>query len=319
MKISAGELAAKIQAKVIGNPDAVIQFFSEIEDCENVDTLVLAIDKKSIKKLKKYQPKIVVLNADIPELKAIKLIIKKDKEILIDLLNIFYPEIQEPFISPKAFINPSAKLGSGVKIYPGVFIGANVTVGKDTVIYPNAVIYDNCLIGSGCIIHSNAVLGADGFGFIQKDGKNLKVPQKGRVELGNDVEIGAGTTIDRATIKATVIGEGTKIDNKVQIGHNVKIGKNCILVGGANIGGSAVLEDNVIIAGGAGVVDNITIGRNSVVYAYTVATTDYPPNSKIYATPAGDDYLTAMKRRAAYNQLPEIIAQLKKNIKKPKG
>jgi UDP-3-O-[3-hydroxymyristoyl] glucosamine N-acyltransferase len=156
------------------------------------------------------------------------------------------------------------------------------------------------------------VIGADGFGYIQdKDGRQRKVPQKGKVIIEDDVEIGANSCVDRATISATVIGQGTKIDNKVHIGHNVKIGQNCILAGSSNVAGSATLGDNVVLAGNAGVGDNISIGSNTVIFASTSVLTDIPPNSKIYGTPTADDYGVAMRRRALYNKLPEIYDRLK--------
>lgn len=319
MVVSAGELAKSLRAELIGDSKALIETISEIEDCEIPGTLVLAFGDKNVEKLLKYKPTIVVLEKDIPELTATKLITSRGKEVLAELLNILYPEDHTGFISPDAKIGEGAELGINVKIYPGVYIGKAVKIGDNTVIYPNVVIYDFCQIGNNVIIHANSVIGADGFGYYQKDGKHHKVPQKGIVIIEDDVEIGACTTIDRATLKATVIGQGTKIDNQVQIAHNCTLGKHCILTAGSKIAGSTVLEDNVILLGGAGVVDHVTLGKGSLVSAYTVVTKDLPANSNIYGTPVGENFRDAIKSRALYNKLPELAERIKKLEKTQKN
>ncbi|HEY2615152.1 MAG TPA: UDP-3-O-(3-hydroxymyristoyl)glucosamine N-acyltransferase, partial [Chthoniobacterales bacterium] len=168
-------------------------------------------------------------------------------------------------LSPQASIAPSAKLGENIAVGPFAVIGDNVVIGNNVtifhgvsieagsrigdecVIYPNAVIYDGMRIGRRCIIHAGVVIGSDGYGFATHDGKHHKIPQIGIVRIEDDVEIGAGTTIDRAALGETVIGEGTKIDNLVQIGHNVKIGKHCLLVSQVGIAGSTELGDHVFV------------------------------------------------------------------------
>ncbi|MFC2140559.1 UDP-3-O-(3-hydroxymyristoyl)glucosamine N-acyltransferase [Candidatus Auribacterota bacterium] len=316
MSFSTGEVAKAIGAELIGNNSLSIEKIGEVEDCEQDGVMVLAINAKSLKKIKKYAPKIVVLLNDIPELQATKLITKKGKEVLIELLNLLYPKDHTGFISPRAVVADSADIGINAKIYPGVVIGEEVKIGENTVIHPNTVIYDRCTIGSNVIIHANCTIGADGYGYIQKDGKNIKIPQVGTVIIKDDVEIGAGCTVDRATLSVTVVGEGTKLDNMVHIGHNAVIGKNCILVGGVRISGSSTVEDNVMLLGAAALAGHNTVGANSLVYPYTVVSKDFPANSKIYATPIGDDYSTAIKRRAYINKLPEMIKRIKALEKK---
>lgn len=319
MVVSAGELAKLLQAELIGDSKVLIETISEIEDCENPGTMVVALGEKNIEKLRKYKPQIVVLEKDIPELNATKLITNRGKEILAEILNTLFPEDHTGFISPQAQIDESAELGINIKIYPGVFIGKAVKIGDNSIIYPNVVIYDYCQIGSNVIIHAGAVIGADGFGYYQKDGQHHKIPQKGIVIIGDDVEIGAGSTIDRATLKTTIIGQGSKIDNQVHIGHNCKIGKNVILTGGVRIAGSSVLEDGVIVLGGAGISDHVHIGKNSLVSAYTVVTKDFPANSNIYGTPVGENFKEAIKSRAFYNKLPELAERIKKLEKNQKN
>ncbi|MEN3015607.1 MAG: UDP-3-O-(3-hydroxymyristoyl)glucosamine N-acyltransferase [bacterium] len=164
-------------------------------------------------------------------------------------------------------------------IHDNVHIGSNVYIGSGTVIYPNVVIYDNVYIGSNVVIHSNSVIGADGFGYTD----NIqKIPQEGGVVIRDNVEIGACSCIDRATIGYTYIGQNTKIDNLVQIGHNVKIGKNCRIAGKSGVAGSARIYDNSIIAAMAGVRDGIKVGPNSILAGASMATKSIPPN-QIYA------------------------------------
>jgi UDP-3-O-[3-hydroxymyristoyl] glucosamine N-acyltransferase len=314
MALIVQELAAKINATVIGNQTLLIDTVGEFEDCENPNTLVVCIDKKRLKQYRQTgkQPKIIVLNEDVPEFTGTKLITSQGKTVLIDILNMVYPEDFVGFIADSAIISPAVSLGTNVKIYPGVYLGEGVEVGDNTIIYPNVVVYHACKIGRNCIVHANTVIGSDGYGFITNtDGTHTKIPQKGIVIVEDDVEIGACCTIDRATLKATVIGQGSKLDNKVHIAHNAKIGKNCLLAGASNVSGSAVLEDNVILAGGAGVADGVTVGKGSVITAMTATITDVPAATQWYGTPVGDEIMIAMKRRALYNKLPELFERVK--------
>ncbi|HEX4639934.1 MAG TPA: UDP-3-O-(3-hydroxymyristoyl)glucosamine N-acyltransferase, partial [Chthoniobacterales bacterium] len=207
-------------------------------------------------------------------------------------------------ISPKAVVADSAKLGSNVSLGHFAIIGANVVIGNDVIIfqgvsieagstigdnciiYPNVVIYDGTRIGNRCIIHSGVVIGSDGYGFATHEGKHHKIPQIGIVRIEDDVEIGAGTTIDRAALGETVIGEGTKIDNLVQIGHNVKVGKHCLLVSQVGIAGSTELGDYVAVAGQSGFSGHLKIGHRVQVAAKSAVLDDVPDDTKVMGSPA---------------------------------
>jgi len=207
-------------------------------------------------------------------------------------------------ISPKAVIAPDAKLGANVAIGPFVTIGNDVAIGDDvvifqnvsieagstigdkTIIYPNVVIYDGTRVGNRCIIHATVVIGSDGYGFTMHEGKHHKIPQTGIVRVEDDVEIGAGTTIDRATFGETVIGEGTKIDNLVQIGHNVRIGKHCLLVSQVGIAGSAELGDYVFVAGQGGIGGHLKIGNRVQVGGGSKVFADVADGMKVMGSPA---------------------------------
>jgi len=207
-------------------------------------------------------------------------------------------------ISPQAAIAQSAKLGANVAvgaftsiaedvvigddvvIYPNVTIEAGATIGDGTIVYPQVSIYTGCRIGRRCILHSGVVIGSDGYGFATEGGKHHKIPQIGIVRVEDDVEIGAGTTIDRAALGETVIGEGTKIDNLVQIGHNVRVGKHCFLVSQVGIAGSTELGDYVAVAGQSGFAGHLKIGNRVQVAAKSAVLNDVPDDTKVMGIPA---------------------------------
>jgi UDP-3-O-[3-hydroxymyristoyl] glucosamine N-acyltransferase len=206
-------------------------------------------------------------------------------------------------VSPGAYVHPEARLESGVTVDPGAVVGPGAEIGTGTVIGANAVIGPNARIGRDCsiganasvhhalignrvIMHGGARIGQDGFGFAMGPRGHLKVPQIGRVIIQDDVEIGANTTIDRGASRDTVIGEGTKIDNLVQIGHNVVIGRHCVIVAQVGISGSTTLEDFVVLAGQAGVTGHVTIGAGAQIAGASSVATDVPAGERWAGTPA---------------------------------
>ncbi|MDD3323928.1 MAG: UDP-3-O-(3-hydroxymyristoyl)glucosamine N-acyltransferase [Sulfurospirillaceae bacterium] len=181
---------------------------------------------------------------------------------------------KKPFIEKSAFVEKDVFIGSetvieeGVRVMSGVRIGANVRIGKNTLIYPNTVIYDDCIVGENCIIQANVVVGSDGFGYAHtKEGEHIKIYHSGNVILENDVEIGSGTTIDKAVFGSTRIGKGTKIDNLVQIGHNCETGQSCIIVSQVGLSGSTKLGRNVIMGGQSATSGHLEIGDFAMIAA----------------------------------------------------
>lgn len=187
-------------------------------------------------------------------------------------------------IEPGAVIGPQAEIGSGTLIGANAVIGADVRIGRDCAVGAGTVV-TNALIGDRVIVHPGCNIGQDGFGYVM-GAKHLKVPQVGRVIIQDDVEIGAGTTIDRGAIRDTVIGEGTKIDNLVQVGHNVSIGRHCILVAQVGIAGSSTLEDYVVLGARAGLNTSVTIGEGAQIAAVSVVHGDVPAGARWGGTPA---------------------------------
>ncbi len=188
-------------------------------------------------------------------------------------------------ICPGVYVGSKVRLGKGVTLYPGVYVGAGTVIGEDSVLYPNVVVYKRCIVGRRVVLHAGVVVGADGFGFANPGGANVKVPQIGIVQIDDDCEIGANTTIDRGTLGKTWIKRGVKIDNLVQIGHNVVVGENSIIVAQVGISGSTKIGDGVLLGGQAGLVGHITVGDGSMVAAKSGVHKDVPPRSIVSGYP----------------------------------
>ena len=222
-------------------------------------------------------------------------------------------------VSIQAFsvIEDNAEIGDNVVIFPQVYIGRKTRIGDETLIYPRVTIREKISIGRRCIIHSGTVIGSDGFGFAPVKGTHHKVPQIGTVIIEDDVEIGANVAIDRATIGKTQIGQGTKIDNLVQIAHNVVIGKNSIIVAQVGLSGSSIVGDGVTIAGQAGVTGHITVGNNSTVAARAGVTKSVPPDSCVSGFPA-QPHDKEKRLKVSLLRVPETnkkVKELEKRIK----
>ena len=212
---------------------------------------------------------------------------KNPRALLPKLLAIFSGHEDKPKgINPKAEVSPTAQVSPDAYISAFAFVGDGCSVGAGTVVEPHAVLLPGVKVGAGCLIHSGAVIGADGFGFERTPEGLVKIPQTGGVVIGDDVEIGACTTIDRGTMGDTEVGSGTKIDNHVQVGHNVKIGRNCIICSMSGIAGSSVIEDNVTISVQAGVTDHVRIGAGTIIAGRTGVTNDLPAGSVVSGFPA---------------------------------
>lgn len=213
-------------------------------------------------------------------------------------------------IGPCAVIEKGVVLGKNVVIGPGCFIGPDVKISDNSFLHANVTVQHSIQVGSNVTIHSGTIIGCDGYGYEMVDGKNIKIPQVGIVEIGNDVEIGSNVTVDRARFDKTIIGDGTKIDNLVQIAHNVILGKNCLIVSQVGISGSTVVEDNCILAGQAGIAGHLRIAKGSIVAAQAGLTRSLIEKETVWGTPARP--LSHVKKVNAYLQrLPEHIARIK--------
>lgn len=212
---------------------------------------------------------------------------------------------QDPSIWPFVTLGDRVTIGARVTLYPGVYIGADSTVGDDSVLYPNVVVREGCSIGARVIVHSGTVIGADGFGYVQHEGRHHKIPQLGGVTIEDDVELGANVTIDRATLGHTVIKQGTKIDNLVQIAHNVTVGEHDIIVAQVGVAGSTTIGHHVMIGGQAGLADHLTIGNQAMIAARAGVNRSVEANQIVSGAPVMP-HETWMKAQAVIPRLPEL-------------
>jgi len=224
-------------------------------------------------------------------------------------------------IGPNASVGADVTLGENVVVQAGCVIGDGASIGEGSLLYPNVTVYAGCRIGRNAIIHAGAVIGSDGFGFAPDQGQWVKIPQIGRVIIGDDVEIGANTAIDRGALGDTVIGDGSKLDNQVHIGHNCKIGKNCLLCGCVGIAGSTELQDNVIVGGASEIEGHITIASGVVISGGTTVTKSITKAGRYTSIFPLDEHAGWLHNAAhARNlvKLAERVAELEKKLKNTK-
>lgn len=334
MKKTLNEIASFLNAKVNGDPQVVIENIRGIDEAGEGDLTFIANPK--------YLTMLVTTNASAvlvspgTEKTDKNLIIVDDPYIALGkVLELFYPEdhdppmiSREPFIEesviisedatiyPGVYIGRGASIERGVILYPGVYIGRHVSIGEDSILYPNVVVYRRCIIGKRVILHAGVVVGSDGFGFARPGQENIKIPQVGIVQIDDDVEVGANTTIDRGTIDKTWIQRGVKIDNLVQIAHNVVIGETSIIVSQVGISGSTKLGKSVILGGQAGLVGHINIGDYVMVGAQSGVHDDVPSHQIVSGSPHLP-HRQWLRVEACVSQLPEMrktVASLLKRV-----
>lgn len=285
MEKSIGEIATLIGATVAGDESVIIRDLKPLEEAEEHDLTFIA-QEKYVKMLATSRAAAVIVPPGTVE-SGKNLIIADDPYLAFGkLLALFYPinhgtpgispdayiekgafVSPEATIHPRAFISRGARIDKGVVIYPGVFIGKDVVIGEDSILYANVSVYAGSIIGKRVILHSGVVIGADGFGFVAPGKSNTKIPQVGIVQIDDDVELGANTTVDRATMGKTWIQSNVKTDNLVQIAHNVVIGEKSVIAAQTGISGSTKIGRSVMIGGQVGIVGHITIGDGAVIAA----------------------------------------------------
>ena len=340
MKIS--ELAERTGARVEGvNDDIEITGAAGLDDATDGHVTFLA-NPRYTPRVNSTRASAIFLSEEAQTDRQIVILRVKDPYLAYTrALRIFNPEAElEPFVHPSAVIDPSARVAQRVAIGACVVIGRNAFIGDDVRIYPNVTIYDEVTIGRGSVIHSgvairertvigervvihnNSVIGCDGFGYAKDEEKRwLKIPQAGRVVIEDDVEIGAATTIDRASVGESRIGRGSKLDNLVQVGHSCTIGEDTLLCAQVGLAGSSHIGSRVILAGQAGVAGHLTIGDDVVLTAKSATSHDIPAGKVISGIPAFDnkDWL---RSTAAFRRLGEIqrsVRQLEKKISEIRG
>jgi len=338
MSVTIRQLAALVHGQVHGDEDRVIAAARPLTEAMPGDVTFIENDKHLRYLLNCKATAVVLPTALMPQLPcgpstldAPALIEVQDPlAAFVVLMRHFRgPEYVPPTgIDPRADVHPEAKLGPDVSVFPFVSIGAgtvigarcqlhagvvivrNCKVGDDVILYPHVVLYDETILGDRVIVHSNAVFGADGFGYRLQNGRHAKIPQFGSVAIGDDVEIGAGTTIDRGTFITTRVGSGTKIDNQVQIGHNCQIGRHNLIVSQVGIAGSCSTGDYVVIAGQVGIADHLHIGDGAIIGACTALHRDVKPGERILGAP-GRPEAEAKRILFSLEKLPEVIKDVR--------
>ena len=340
MQFSAKQIASLINAQIEGDENAAVTGFNNIEAAKQGDLSFLS-NPKYEEYLYASEATLIIVNKSLPLRKQVKATLLRvdDAYAAFATLLKIYEDMQAPkftgieaqaqvastaaigeqvYIGSFAYVGENVSIGTGSKIYPQVFIGVNVKIGENTIIYPGVTLYKDCVVGNNVLIHAGAVIGADGFGFATKpDGTYQKIPQIGNVVIEDDVEIGANTTIDRATINATRIKKGVKIDNLVQLAHNVELGENTAIAAQAGVSGSAKIGRNVMIAGQAGIVGHITLADQTIVTAQSGLTKNTKPKQIMSGSPA-IEHGQNNRSFIAYKHLPELekrIHELEKLVK----
>lgn len=343
MEFTAKQIADFLQGEVEGNPDAIVNDFAKIEE-GRPRTLSFLSNTKYTHYIYETKADIVLVNADFKAEKEIKttlIRVANAYESLAKLLDLVEKtKSQKVGIEPMSYIAPSAKVGESVyvaafayigenavvgdnsKIYPHVSIGDNVTIGKNVTLFSGVKIYAGCEVGDNSIIHAGVVIGSDGFGFApQADGSYQKIPQIGNVIIKSNVEIGANTVIDRAVMGSTIIHEGVKLDNLIQIAHNVEIGKHTVMASQSGVAGSTKVGERCVFGGQVGIGGHIKIGNEVKIGAQSGILGSIKDGAEIIGSPAMLSVKDWYKASVIFGKLPEMyreLSQLNKEIGKLK-
>lgn len=331
MKFTAEQIAGILEGEVIGNPNAEVYKLAKIE--EGIDgSLTFLANPKYVNFIYTTKATITIVNKDfIPEQEIETTLIRvedayKSFSTLLEYYNqvkLMKSGIEQPsvisenvtygeglYLGSFCYIGKNVIIGKNVKIYPNSFIGDNVTIGDDCVFFAGVRIYSESILGNNCTIHSGAIIGSDGFGFApQADGTFSKIPQIGNVIIEDNVEVGANTTIDRATLGSTFIRKGVKLDNHIQVAHNVEIGENTVIASQTGIAGSTKIGKNCMIGGQVGIVGHLTIGNGVKIQAQSGIGKNLTDNEVVQGSPAYN-YGDFAKSYVHFKNLPKIVKEL---------
>ena len=331
MKFTAAQIAVILEGEVEGNPEIEVSKLSKIEE-GGPGSLSFLANPKYTQFIYTTKASIVIVNKIFKAEKKIHstLIRVEDAYKSFSKLLEYYNQvkmnktgIESPvfisksaiygeniYIGAFAYLGENIKIGNNTKIYPNVYIGDNVNIGDNVILFSGAKIYSDTIIGDNCVIHSSAILGADGFGFAPNEkGEFIKVPQTGNVIIEDNVDVGAATSIDRATLGSTIIRKGVKLDNHIQIAHNVEIGKNTVIAAQTGIAGSTKIGENCMIGGQVGIVGHITIGNNVKIQAQSGIGRNVKDNEILQGSPALP-YSDYNKSYVHFKNLPKTMNRI---------
>lgn len=331
MKFTAQQIADILEGDVIGNPDVEVSKLSKIEEGFE-GSLTFLSNPKYTPHIYTTKASIAIVNKTfVPENNVTLTLIKvEDAYLAFSRILEYYNAtklnksgVEQPsfmsesvtfgdfvYLGAFSYISDSVKIGNNVKIFPNTFIGENVVIGDNTIIFAGAKIYSDTIIGKNCVINSGVIIGADGFGFaLNKQGGYNKIPQTGNVIIEDFVDIGAATTIDRATMGSTIIREGAKLDNHIQIAHNVEVGKHTVIAAQSGVAGSTKIGHHCQIGGQVGIAGHLTIGNNVKIQAQSGIARNVKDNEVLQGSPALNlaDY---NKSYVHFKNLPKIVKNI---------
>ena len=333
MNFTAGHIADQINGTVVGDRDIDIFNISKIEEGSKGSLTFLA-NPKYTEFIYTTKASAAIVSSDFEPTEKIELTLIKVKDpysSFTTILELFNKDLSKrkgisqltdidksskisdsSFIGSFSTVGENSVIGEKCIIENQVFIGNNVEIGNGCLIYPGVKILDDTIIGQNCIIHSSTTIGSDGFGFAPNDdGSYKKIPQTGNVVIGDNVEIGSNSTIDRATLGSTIISNGVKLDNQIQVAHNVEIGKNTAIAAQSGVAGSTKIGENCMIGGQVGIIGHIKIGDNVKIQAQAGVTSNIESNSRVTGTPA-ISYMNYNKSYVHFKNLPEIVKKIDK-------
>jgi len=339
MNFTALQIADKLNGKIKGNPESTVNALAKIEEGKNGDLCFLS-NPKYTSFIYKTRASVVIVNKDFKAEKEIKptLIFVEDAYTSFSQLLALYNQIRydkngvdqqskvedsahlgkNVFIGPFSYIAENAKIGDNVKVHASCFVGDNVQIGDNSILFPGVKIYHDCKIGKNNILHAGVVIGSDGFGFSSdRNNQFNKISQIGNVVLSDDIEVGANTTIDRATMGSTLIGKGVKLDNLIQIAHNVSIGTNTVIAAKVAIGGSTKIGKNCMIGGLSAIAGHISIANNVKVAGQSGVAASINEEGKIVQGPMAFNIKDFQRSYIIFKRLPEIyktITEIEKSF-----
>ena len=340
MKFTAEQIAGILEGTVVGDPNIEVSKLAKIEEGTEGSLTFLANPKyKSF--IYSTKASITIVNSDFePEeqitttlikvedaYKAFSKLLEYYNQIKLNKFGIEQPSYisdssalgENIYVGAFSYIGDNVSLGANVKIFPNSYIGDNVTIGDNSIVFSGAKIYSECIIGNNCVINSGAIIGADGFGFVPDEkGEYSKVPQIGNVIIEDNVDIGAATTIDRATLGSTIIRKGVKLDNQIQIAHNVEIGKNTVIAAQTGIAGSTKIGENCQIGGQVGIAGHLTLGNNVRIQAQSGIGRNIKDNETLQGSPSFG-YTDWNKSYVYFKNLPKIVKTINDLEKKVNG
>jgi UDP-3-O-[3-hydroxymyristoyl] glucosamine N-acyltransferase len=311
VKVTLKELAERIGAELVGNPSVEVDSVGPI-DAAGPGQVAFLANSRYARFLENTGASAVIVKPQVVSNGVPLLRMNEPYYGYAQAATLLHGFRRHPHagIHPRATVDSSAKVGHGSILYPGVYIGPDVRIGRECVLHPNVAVYDGCILGDRVTLHANAVVGADGFGFATFKGEHHKIPQVGNVVIEDDVEVGAGSVIDRAAMGSTIIGRGSKIDKLVAIGHGVRIGAHSLLVAQTGVAGSTQIGHHATIAGQAGIGGHLEIGDNVTVAARSMVINDVPDQTAIMGVPAMP---IAQARRVyvVFQNLPDLLDRVR--------